>query len=54
MLLFFSREVDIVLILIILSVINMIINTKVKQKMDLVLVFEKKVLSLQKVLQELL
>jgi len=43
-----------VLIFMFLCVIIMIINTKVKQKMDLVLVFEKKVLSLQKVLQELL
>ena len=48
MLLFFSKEVNIVLIFMFLCVIIMIINTKVKQKMDLVLVFEKKVLSLQK------
>lgn len=32
----------------------MVINTTVKQKVDLVLVFEKKVLSLLYVLQELL
>lgn len=47
MLLFFSKEVNIVLIFMFLCVIIMIINTKVKQKVNLVLVFEKKVVSLQ-------
>ncbi len=47
MLLFFSKGVKLMLNLMILSVINMIINTKVKQIADLVLVFEKKVLSLR-------
>ena len=46
MLLFFSKEVDIVLILIILSVINMIINTKVKQIVKMMMDFEEYVLSL--------
>ena len=48
MLLFFSKEVDIVLILIILSVINMIINTKVKQIVKMMMDFEEYVLSLEK------
>ena len=46
MLLFFSKEVDIVLILIIISVINMIINTKVKQIVKMMMDFEEYVLSL--------
>ena len=39
MLLFFSKEVKLMLILMFFSVLNLKINSKVKQKVDLVLVF---------------
>lgn len=41
MLLFFSKEVNIVLIWMILSVTNMIINTKVKQMVKMMMIFEE-------------
>ena len=46
MLLFFSKEVKLMLILMFFSVLNLKINSKVKQKVKIVLVFEKKVLPL--------
>jgi len=46
MLLFFSKEVNIVLIFMFLCVIIMIINTKVKQKVKIMMIFEEKALSL--------
>ena len=46
MLLFFSKEVKLMLILMFFSVLNLKINTKVKQIVKIVLVFEKKVLPL--------
>ena len=48
MLLFFSKEVNIVLILVFLSVLNLKINSKVKQKVKMMTFFEGYVLSLQK------
>ena len=49
MLLFFSKKVNTVLILMILSVINIRINTKVKQKVKIMTIFEEYVLSLHQV-----
>lgn len=46
MLLFFSKEVNIVFALIFLSMINLKISPKVKQIVKVMLVFEEKVLSL--------
>ena len=46
MLLFFSKEVNIVFVLIFLSMINLKISPKVKQIVKVMLVFEEKVLSL--------
>lgn len=46
MLLFFSKEVNIVFDLIFLSMINLKISPKVKQIVKVMLVFEEKVLSL--------
>ena len=41
MLLFFSKKVNIVLILMFLCVIIMIINTKVKQMVKMMMIFEE-------------
>ena len=46
MLLFFSKEVKLMLILMFFSVLNLKINSKVKQKVKMMMIFKGYVLSL--------